>query len=1094
MKKIFLFLMAMMVSVAAFAQVTTSGISGRVTDPSGDPLIGATVIAVHTASGTQYGAVANNNGNYYINGARSGGPYTIEVSYVGCQTNKFEGITLQLGETYVQNATLADSQNIDAVVVTSSSSLVFDNNKTGAATNISTADIANMPTVSRSIEDVIRLSPYSNGTSIAGGDGRSSNFTVDGANFNNNFGLSSSLPGGGTPISIDALEEIQVVVSPYDVRQTNFIGGGINAVTKSGTNTFSGSAYTYQYNENLRGNTVDGTDLGDRATDGKQIYGFTFGGPIVKDKLFFFTNFEYELRPSTVVNYSASDDGIGDGNYVSETSKEQMQAVKDKLINDYGYDPGSYTNYPADESNTKFLARIDWNISDNHKLALRYNYTKNMAWNATNGTSTAAEARLNSYRFSNESMAFSNSLYSMDNVVSSFSADLNSRFGDKVSNQLLVTYSNISDMRGSTSDAFPFIEIMDGYSYDVDGNKVQTLEPAMSTGYELFSWNNGVNNTILNIKDDVTYYAGAHKLTAGLSFESQMANNSFMRYGTGYYRYSSIEDFLSGAAPETVGLTIGYGGELNPAAEVRFNQAGLYLQDDFTVNEKFKLNFGIRFDNIFFNEDDIATNSAVLAYDFGGKSIDTGVWPSSNLQISPRVGFSWDVNGDGSVKLRGGSGVFTGRIPLVFFTNMPTNSNMVQNTQTISTTYNSDGTIASSNSYLQNFAGGLVTDPNEIASLMGMSTTITDSTATASSTIVGIDPDYKMPQVWKSSIAVDYQIPVSFPFTATAEFMYTKNIYASTVVNYNVKDINTGGTWDTFSGSDDRYIYPSDYLYYSAVSGGACVLTNTSKGYGYTANITLNARPATNLSLMAAYTRTESQEISGMPGSQAYSSWQNLYSINGPNNSDLQRSQYVIPDRVIASATYTLPYKSNFTATHLSMFYSGYSPYGNTYVYSNDMNGDGVSYDLMYIPADKDDIRFVSTDDENAYWSFAAQDKYLTKHAGEYAGSYEARAPWVHIFDLRVAQDFYITKGKNTNKLQLEASFSNIGNMLNSSWGVTQTNAGSNYGAVLKYEGQYSDGYPTYSTNVDANASTYSYNKAYYECWSVQVGLRYYFN
>ncbi|MFR9532892.1 MAG: carboxypeptidase regulatory-like domain-containing protein [Rikenellaceae bacterium] len=1090
MKKIFLLMVAMIVSVAAFAQVTTSGISGQVTDASGAPLIGATVYAVHTPSGTQYGAVSNNNGNYYINGSRPGGPYTIEISYVGYQSQMFEGITLPLGETHAQNAKLSEGEDIEAVIISSTASDRFDSNKTGAAINITADQIANMPTISRSISDITRLSPYANGTSFAGGDGRSTNVTVDGANFNNNFGLSSALPGGGNPISIDALDEIQVVVAPYDVRQTNFIGGGINAVTKSGTNELKGSAYTYQYNENMRGNTVDGDDLGERTVDGKQIYGFTLGGPIIKDKLFFFTNFEYQVCPTTVVDWSVSQDGVSDpDNYISETSAAQMQAVKDYLMENYGYDTGSYTDYPADETNVKFLARIDWNINDNHNLALRYNYTKNQAWNETNGSSTAASYRMSNYdRIGYESMAFANTLYSMDNVVSSFALDLNSRFGDKISNQFLVTYTDIMDMRGSDSDAFPFIEIMDGYDATTG---VQTLEPMMSAGYELFTWNNGVNNTILNIKDDVTYYAGAHKLTAGISFESQMANNSYMRYGTGFYRYSSLEDFLTGAAPETVGLTIGYDGELNPTAQVRFNQAGIYLQDDWSVSDKLKMNIGVRFDNIYFNEDDIMTNNAVLAYDFNGKSIDTGVWPTANLQISPRVGFSYDVKGDGTVKLRGGSGIFTGRLPLVFFTNMPTNSNMVQNLQTYSTTYNSDGTVADRSDILDNFAGGLVTDVNEMAELMGMSTTISADTATASSTIVGIDPDFKMPQVWKSSLALDYKFPTSFPFSATAEFMYTKTIYATTIVNYDIKDIDD--SWETFSGADNRYIYPDDYSYYG-LSGGACVLTNTTEGYGYTANISLNASPIENLSLMASYTRTESQEISGMPGSQALSSWQNLYSINGANNATLQRSQYVIPDRVIASASYTLPYKSSFTATHLSLFYSGYSPYGNTYVYSNDMNGDGVSYDLMYIPASKDEIRFVSEADETAYWSFAAQDSYLTKHAGEYAEAYAARAPWVHIFDLRVAQDFYVGKGRNSNKFQVEASFSNIGNMLNSSWGVTQTNAGANYGAVLKYEGQDSEGYPTFSTNVDADATTYSYNKAYYECWSVQLGLRFYFN
>ncbi len=971
---------------------------------------------------------------------------------------------------------LVESQNLDAIVITSSADDRFDSNKTGAATNITSDDIMTMPSVSRSISDIARISPYANGMSFAGGDGRSTNFTVDGANFNNNFGLSSSLPGGGNPISLDALEAIQVVVAPFDVRQTNFVGGGINAVTKSGTNNFEASAYTYQYNENMRGNTIDGNDLGERTVDGKQIYGATIGGPIIKDKLFFFTNFEYELRPTTVVDWKASEDGVKDAdNYISETSKEQMQQIKDHLINEYGYDPGSYTDFPADETNLKFLARIDWNISNDHKLALRYNYTKNKAWNGTNSSSTGASIRLSDGRISSESMAFSNALYSMDNVVSSFSAELNSRFGDKISNQLLATYTNIQDVRGTDSDPFPFVDIMDGYN--ADGSNI--YEPLASFGYELFTWNNAVNNTILNIKDDVTYYAGAHKLTAGLSFESQMANNSFMRFGTGYYRYSSLEDFLTGAAPESFALTYGYNGELNPTAQVHFNQAGIYLQDEWSVNNDFKLSLGVRFDNIFFDDEDIATNNAILAYDFNGEHIDTGIWPTANLQISPRVGFSWDVNGDNSLKVRGGSGIFTGRLPLVFFTNMPTNSNMVQNTQ-----YVSDPEM------LDKLAGGLLTNVSDMIDALGWSDTMTSDTAIASSAIVGIDPDFKMPQVWKSSLAVDYKLPVSFPFNATAEFTYTKNINSVLIRDLNVMDPDS--SWETFEGADSRYVYPDTYKYEEDVTY-ASLLTNTSEGYGYTANITLNAQPVRNLNLMAAYTHTESKEVSGMPGSQASSAWQSVYSINGPNTGSAQRSQYVVPDRVIASATYTLPYTSSFTSTHLSLFYSGYSAYGNTYYYSNDMNGDGQSVDLMYIPANRDEIRFVSTEDEDAYWSFASQDKYLTKHAGEYAEAYAARAPWVHIFDLRVAQDFMVKTGNHTNKLQLEASFSNIGNLLNSSWGVTQTNAGANYGKILNYEGQDSEGYPTFSTNVDADASTYSYNKNYSECWSVQVGLRYYF-
>lgn len=1105
LKTLLCFLM-LMIGLSVKAQVTTSSISGIVIDEKGEPLTGATVEAKHNPSGTLYGVVANLDGRFTIQGMRTGGPYTLKVSFIGYRTKVVNDITLQLGETYNISVDMVTGDNVLEDVVVTAVKTKFAAEKTGAATNISSAQIKSIPSISRSISDIVRVSPYAgDGMSFAGGDGRSSNFTVDGANFNNNFGLSDKLPGGGTPISIEAIEEMQVAIAPFDLRQTNFLGGGLNAVTKSGTNTFKGSAYTYHYNEDMRGNRAGGEDLGDRGIDRKHVYGATLGGPIIKDKLFFFGNFEYQKIPTVATEWKASEDGVEDaGNYISRTKLSDMERVSKHVAEKYGYNTGSWTNFPADESNVKFLARVDWNITREHKLAVRYNYTKNQYWTAPNGNSNDASFRYRAAnRVSSKSMAFANSLYSTENIVHSFSADLNSRFGNNISNQLLVTYTSIKDVRDTNSDIFPFVDILNGYTVNSDGTITQDETPYMSLGYELFSYNTGVHNNIWTVNDNFTYNLGAHKLMAGLSFEHQMADNSYMRNGTGYYRYRSVDDFINGAAPESVAFTIGYNGENNPAARIRFNQYGLYLQDEWNVTKNLKLNYGVRFDLLAFNDDDIMTNNAVLAVDYGGRHIDTGKWPGSRINVNPRVGFNWDVFGNKTLKVRGGSGLFTGRLPLVFFTNMPSNSGMIQNLVTLKTKYDGYKCSATPTADLAKFTGGMITNVNDMAALVGAQTTITPEQGAFQSAPCGIDPDFKMPQVWKSSIGVDYQIPVSFPFTVTGEFVYTKNINAVRLDNYNVKPIDE--TWARFAGSDNRVIYPKDNYLYNSKVAGACVLTNTSKGHGYTANITLKAQPVKELNLMFAYTHTESEEVSGMPGSNASSAWSGLYTINGPNNATVMPSQYVIPDRIIASVGYDL-----HETTHLNLFYSCYSPYGYSYYMTNDMNGDGVATDLIYIPKDENDIVFVDTKDsktgavlytaaQNAadFWAFVNQDSYLKNHKGEYAKAYDSRAPFVHRFDFRIAQDIKFRIGKTNHKVELSFDFMNIGNLFNSHWGVAKNMSSCNSGAILNYAGKNEEGRPTFTMYRDKNGNaptkTWDYNRATSQCWQLQFGARYTF-
>ena len=1101
-KSLLLSLAAMLFVVSASAQVTTSALNGRIADENGETIPGATVIATHTPSGTQYYAVANAEGRFFINGMRSGGPYTVEVSCLGYQTVTYTDITLQLAESYNLSADLAiDNEMLSEAIVVSTAASRLSVEKTGAATNISNDQITALPTVTRSIEDVTRLSPYGgNGMTFAGADGRTANFTVDGANFNNNFGLNDGLPGGGNPISLDAIEELQVVISPYDVRQTNFIGGGVNAITKSGTNTFKGSAYVYHRNENLRGDTIGGEQIdGARAVDRNTTYGFTLGGPIVKNKLFFFVNAEYVKIPTIANRWRASTDGVAVPNsYISRTTVSDLQKVSDFVKEKYGYDTGSYTDFPADESNLKLLGRIDWNINDNHKLALRYNYTLNRYWQSPNATSMDGGDRVVNARMSQASMSYANSMYSMDNVVSTVSLDLNSRLSDRLSNQLLVTYSKLDDVRGSTSDEFPFIDILkDGDNY-------------ISLGYELFTWNNAVHNTHFSVKDDLTYFSGDHKITGGINFEYQMADNIYMRNGTGYYRYSSLDDFLNGRTPEIVNLTYGYDGETAPAARVQFYKAGIYAQDEWQAADNFMLTYGLRLDGLFFNNSDLMTNKAIYDLEYPDENgnvrhIDTGKWPTSKITLSPRVGFTWDVLGDNSLTFRGGTGLFSGRLPLVFFTNMPTNGGMVQyqaqlNQDSLTEFLTKKGETVTGNP-MDKFAGGLVTDENGKATAqalldrlaeIGYPTTIKPEDGTVPSSISAVDPHFKMPQVWKTSVALDYAFPTSFPFSLTGEFIYNKTINGVTISDWSIMPV---GGFARLNGVDNRAIYPDVYR----TGTKAFVLENTNKGYGYSASVSLNMSPIEGLDIMAAYTHTMSKELTGMPGSNAESAFTYVPTVEGPNNIRLHNSQYVTPDRVVASLTH-----SDKSGNHYSFIYEAFrGGYNYSYMTTNDMNGDGYNYDAIFIPTDEqvanNEFRFASEDDAARFMDFVHNDPYLSKHQGQYAEAYSVYSPWVHRLDFSYKHDFKVNIGNTTNVLQLSLDIKNLLNLFNSNWGVMKQlnpDAIGSDARILNYDGVDADGYAVFSTpsGINANTQTFVPYHGIGQCWYASIGIKYLFN
>ena len=625
----------------------------------------------------------------------------------------------------------------------------------------------------------------------------------------------------------------------------------------------------------------------------------------------------------------------------------------------------------------------------------------------------------------------------------------------------------------------------------------------MALGYELFTWNNAVHNTVANVKDDLTWYAGKHKVTGGVNFEYQMADNQYMRNGTGYYRYTSLDDFLSGAAPEIVDLTYGYDGEKAPAARVQFYKAGLYVQDEWSISDRFKLTYGTRLDGLFFDNSDLMTNNAILAlkyypasHNYQETSIDTGKWPTSKVTVSPRIGFSWDVLGNRKVKVRGGTGLFSGRLPLVFFTNMPTNGGLVQYQAQI----NAKNAKAKGFS-MDEFAGGLVTDSNGKATVdallnklhgLGYPSTVSPKDGSGPSSISAVDPNFKMPQVWKTSLALDVTFPVSFPFTLTAEGIFNKTINAVSISDWSMANV---GGFARVNGADNRPIYPSDFR------GGrtkAFVLENTPKGYGWSANVQLNMQPIENLSLMAAYTHTVSKEITGMPGSAAESAFTYVSTSEGPNYIPLHNSQYVTPDRVVASLTH-----HDQSGNHYSLIYESWrGGYNYSYMLTNDMNGDGYAYDAVYVPTDAEvsgnQFRFVSKDDAERFMAFVHKDPYLSKHQGEYAEAYSLYSPWVHRFDISYKHDFTVKIGNTRNTLQLSADIKNFLNLFNSSWGVAKylNPAIGSEARILKYEGVDGEGFATFSTPaaISGSVDTFAPNHSLSQCWYASIGIKYLFN
>jgi len=1034
MKK-FLFLTFAIVLVAfqLNAQVTTSSLTGTIRD-SKESLIGATIKATHQPTGTVYASSSGVDGRFNIPNMRVGGPYLIVVSYVGYQSESFSEIILKLGEPFVLNALLSPSgRELQEVVITAQDpNSVLNANRTGSTTSLDRSQILNVPTISRSVNDLTKFTPQANGPSIGGGNFRQNNFTVDGSDFNNQFGIGGNLPAGGSPISIDAIEEISVNVTPYDVRMSGFVGSAINAVTRSGRNDFFGNAFFGMRNQANQGNKVDGTPIVLQPLDETQ-YALSLGGPIIKDKLFFFANIDRtaQTRPGQTRVAASPSAPFGSNPNIARPTSSELDDIRSYLLKTYNYDPGIYQGYPNESYNNKFLARLDWNINKDHRLNIRYNQVESATPFFISGSTSGTGFNFpnNGRRLNPGHLHFSKSNYTQAANQYSLAAELNSSFGAKISNTLRGSYTHQNDPRGSESDIFPLVDIMK------DGTAFTTF------GYEPFTYGNLRDVKTYSFTDNLTMSLGNHELTLGLQMDFSTTKNGFQRFGTGAYRFNSWADFVNGAKPNDYAITY----SLSPGYEqafpsFKFQQYSAYFQDNFRVSEKLNLTAGLRLELPTYPDvPEIKTHPLVAPLTFSeGRKLDTGVLPKERIMFSPRFGFNYDIKGDRSLQLRGGTGVFTARVPFVWIVAQSGDAGLVQFTQNWNGTANTPGPFSPDvRKYLP------ATPPAAGTSIPA--------------TLSAIDPDFRFPQTWKSSLALDAKLP--WGIVGTLEGIYNKDLNIAKGFNVNLVNpvpLNVSGY------PDNRPIYPSANVnrfinkltptgQASATATAALnpvVLDNAQDGHSWFITATLNKAFSRGLSALLSYTRSDQRVLYDGNGDQLFNTWSLTQTSNTGNIPGLSYSNFNIPHRLIAGLSYRKEYFKNL-ATSFSMFFEASHQGRFSYTYSTDFNRDLQTNDLIYIPKDPSEITFAprpasaatgnvaytAQQQSDLFFAYIEQDEYLRNNKGKYAERNGGKLPWRNQVDITLTQELFKNIGRSKNNVQFTMNIMNFGNMLNSGWG-----------------------------------------------------------
>lgn len=1092
-----------------FAQETTSEIQGTITDEINTPLAGATIVAIHLPTGTKYSTTSRKEGRYNLANLKVGGPYTITISFVGFKTEKQENVTLLLGQVFNENVSLKpENKELDQITLTANKSdRVFNNSRTGSQEVISRTQLDRLPTINRSFQDFTRLTPSANGQStvssspsqsLGGRNGLYNNITVDGANFNNVFGLAGSLGGqtNSQPISLDAIEQIQVSISPYDVRQGGFSGAGINSVTRSGTNQFKGSVYTYLRSPELQGYNVNTKTIPKPSFNYNQR-GATIGGPIIKDKLFFFISGEQERisQPATTLTaVKAGQTAVPGVN--SQAISDTLDAIKTFLGQKYNYDPGQYDNYNYRTQSDKVTARIDWNINEKNTFTIKYNYLKSLR-----DIVPSNSGAIGSRQPSNFGLPFSGAGYTINNNFNILIAELNTRINNKANNKLQIGYTQLRDFRASLgSGDFPLVDILNGAG--------QTYT---SFGYEPFTYNNLLNTNILQFSDIFTYYAGKHELTFGTQNYIKSFKNGFAPNYEGLYVFNNLTDFynsaINGAATaRSYGLSYALTKDGSfPFAEAGATELGFFTQDKWRIKNNFTLTYGLRVDAPIF-KNSFESNPNVPALTFrDGKHYDVGERPGTNLLISPRAGFNWDVFSNQRTQIRGGIGSFAGAPPFVYLSNQASN-NGVQ--------------FGSFSNTLNPATGAPYVFNRDINAYRP-----TAAAANTSYNLALTGKDFKYPQVLKSSIAVDQKLPGDI--IMTAEFVYNKELNA-----INFENVNLPSTGTPLAGPDTRTRFSSTRI--NSGMGGATVanpnITNAilmkdySKGYSYILTLQLQ-KSFKNFYTSVAYTNSSSKSIND-GGSIAAGNWRDRPVKNDPNSPELGYSNYYMPNRIIGQLSYKKEYAKHFATSFGLIFESAPAGVGS-YTYNGDVNNDGTggNNDLIYIPKIQNDIVLVpvntgggivtDTRSSTIIWNqlnnFINQDSYLSKHRGQVADRNAAVLPYFKHLDLNITQDFYVNAGKTKHTLRLTLDIINLGNFLNRNWGVAKTwatpfNTSANAASFLKFEGLVTDpadpnvGKPRFSfpyqdaANQIPYVNSYQDNTIIFSRWQGQIGIRYLFN
>jgi outer membrane receptor protein involved in Fe transport len=1073
----------------AYAQgVTTGSVTGIVHDAQEQPVPGASVIATHEPSGTRYEASTRPDGRFSIPGMRVGGPYTVTASLTGFRSQSTKDVIVSLGTSADLTLTLSTLAVTEEVTVTAQSSEVFSSARTGAATALSREVLQNLPTVTDRINDYARLSPqYSGGPfggSFVGQDNRLNNITVDGSYFNNSFGLAGQ-PGDRTsvtPISTSAVEEIQINVAPYDVRQGHFVGAGVNMVTRSGTNSFAGSAYYWTRDNDLVGTEAKGLAYNPGTFDSRRFGGW-LAGPILKDKLFFFGSYENDKYTAPGTTFRANTGGETVGGNVTRVLASDLDALSSYLSSNFQYDTGPYQDYPFEIPAKRYLAKLDYNLNDRNKVSLRYLQLDSSSPTLVSNSSSLGRG---TRRSNTTGLNFANSNYAILENIKSGVAEWNSILSSNKANSLIVGYTTNDESRPQEGELFPFVDIL-------NAGTVYT-----SFGFEPFTPRNQLRYKTFQVQDNFTWNRGSHTFTFGGTVEKYHSDNVFYPGAQSVYVYNSLQDFYTDAndylanrnrttSPVTLSIFQvrwnNIPGQDEPLQPLDVWYGGVYAQDEWQASRNFKLTYGLRVDVSSFGDTGYqnANADALTFRDADGSSVQyqTAKLPDAKLLWSPRVGFNWDVNGNRSTQVRGGTGVFTGPPLYVWISNQVGNTGVLTGFEDLR------------NTRLRPW------NPSPDAY---KPTNVTGDPA-ASYELALTDKDFKFPQVWRSNIAVDRRLP--WDLVGTAELIYSRDVNGISYINANLPAAQT-----SFAGADSRPRWTSNRI--NANVSNATVLQNQNEGSSWHASAALQKRFRQGF-LKGAYSYGQSKNTVD-PGSIAFGSWTGNGHSGDPNNPGVAYSNQFPGHRVFLAGSYRLEYLK-VGATTFSFFWQGVTNGVASYTYAGDLNNDlGTSNDLIYISRDQSEMNFqtftsggrtYTAAEQAAAWdAYISQDSYLSQHRGSYAERNGVRLPMVFRLDFSVAQDLFKDLGGKRHSLQLRADFLNFSNLLNHDWGVGQRLVGSTTSPPINAQpltntGVDSQGRATYrlrAVNNELITKSLETTAFLSDVYQIQFSLRYTFN